>query len=112
MPLTESNLRFILEYLEDGRKVLLEKGHANTDSFFVSQYGRGLSGQSIAVRLEKLVENSRVSVQGKNPSLHTLRHSIATHLLHEGMDIEMIQQFLGHESLESTQIYTHLKNEF
>nr|WP_281258018.1 tyrosine-type recombinase/integrase [Taibaiella chishuiensis] len=40
--------------------------------------------------------------------MHTLRHSIATHLLGNGMDIEHIKDFLGHSSLESTQIYTHL----
>jgi integrase/recombinase XerD len=47
----------------------------------------------------------------KNPSLHTLRHSIATHLLSNGMKLEAIAKFLGHSSLESTQIYTHLVEE-
>ncbi|PTS96756.1 hypothetical protein DBR11_18645 [Pedobacter sp. HMWF019] len=42
---------------------------------------------------------------------HTLRHSIATHLLQSGMKLEQIQRFLGHSSLESTQIYTHIVNE-
>ena len=64
------------------------------------------------LRLDRLVKNSNNSVlQAKKPSLHTLRHSIATHLLQQGMEIEMIQQFLGHASLESTQIYTHILNE-
>ena len=112
VPLTETNLHFIQEYLDNGRNVLLERGHDSTDSFFVSRYGTRLSGQALSIRLEKLVKNNSGSVQGKKPSLHTLRHSIATHLLNEGMDIEMIQQMLGHTSLESTQIYTHLKNEF
>jgi integrase/recombinase XerD len=47
-------------------------------------------------------------IQTKNITLHTLRHSIATHLLQNGMTIENIAKFLGHSSLESTQIYTHL----
>lgn len=111
VPVTEGNLHFIKQYLEDGREVLLEKGHVTTDSFFVSQYGTRLSGQALSVRLERLTQNSRGSVQAKKPTLHTLRHSIATHLLLQGMDIEMIQQLLGHRSLESTQVYTHLKNE-
>ncbi len=46
----------------------------------------------------------------KAAGLHTLRHSIASHLLHSGMKLEQIQRFLGHGSLESTQIYTHLKD--
>jgi len=48
------------------------------------------------------------NLQGKNLTLHILRHSIATHLLQNGMSIESIALFLGHSSLESTQIYTHL----
>ena len=47
----------------------------------------------------------------KEVGTHTLRHSIATHLLQSGMKFERIQQFLGHGSIDSTQIYTHLKNE-
>ncbi len=46
----------------------------------------------------------------KDFSTHTLRHSIATHLLQSGMKIEDIAKFLGHSSLESTQIYTHIIN--
>ena len=44
-------------------------------------------------------------------STHTFRHSIATHLLQSGMDIEEISKFLGHSSLESTQLYTHIINQ-
>ncbi len=47
----------------------------------------------------------------KNVTLHGLRHSIATHLLQSGMDIEEIAKFLGHSSLASTQIYTHIINQ-
>jgi len=52
------------------------------------------------------------SVKEKNPSLHTLRHSIATHLLQNGMNIEHIARFLGHSQLDTTQIYTHIVNEY
>ncbi|MBN2777899.1 MAG: tyrosine-type recombinase/integrase [Bacteroidales bacterium] len=48
------------------------------------------------------------SIRKKRMTLHILRHSIATHLLQNGMSIESIALFLGHSSLESTQIYTHL----
>ena len=47
-------------------------------------------------------------IQQKRLSMHVLRHSIATHLLQNGMSVENISLFLGHSSLESTQIYTHL----
>ncbi len=51
------------------------------------------------------------SIQQNPPSLHSLRHSIATHLLNKGMSIDNIARFLGHSSLESTQIYTHFTND-
>jgi integrase/recombinase XerD len=56
--------------------------------------------------LQRICDNE--AIQGKLITLHTLRHSIATHLLQNGMSIENIALFLGHSSLESTQIYTHL----
>lgn len=67
-----------------------------------------LSAPQIAQSLKNLQSVcSNESIRSKNISLHTLRHSIATHLLQNGMGIENIALFLGHSSLESTQIYTH-----
>jgi integrase/recombinase XerD len=64
---------------------------------------------AIARTLKDLAEITECeSLQTKNITLHLLRHSIATHLLQNGMSIENIALFLGHSSLESTQIYTHL----
>jgi integrase/recombinase XerD len=59
-------------------------------------------------RLHQLKEKAVIN---KNAGLHSLRHSIATHLLQGGMGLEKIKQFLGHGSLESTQIYTHIIHE-
>jgi integrase/recombinase XerD len=60
-------------------------------------------------RLQYLTED--LDLNNKEIGLHTLRHSIATHLLSAGMKLESISKFLGHSSLESTQIYTHLLQE-
>ena len=112
VPVTDSNLSYITEYLQDGRNFLLYRNQSGTESFFINQFGGSCSDQALSARLDRLVKNSdSPGLQGKRPTLHTLRHSIATHLLQSGMEIEMIQKFLGHESLESTQIYTHLANE-
>ena len=109
VPVTENNLKYITEYLNIGRTVLLSGNES--DSFFINQYGEACGDQSLSARLARLAKNSQNStLQAKKPTLHTLRHSIATHLLQQGMEIEMIQKFLGHSSLESTQIYTHLIN--
>lgn len=64
-----------------------------------------LTDDGIRQALERLKNKSNIE---KNIHPHLLRHSIASHLLHKGMDIIQIQQFLGHASLESTQIYTHI----
>ncbi len=58
--------------------------------------------------LQRITQNK--AIQGKKLAFHILRHSIATHLLQNGVSIENIAQFLGHSSLESTQIYTHIVN--
>ena len=113
VPVTDGNLGYITEYLQDGRNFLLARNQSGTESFFINQFGGSCSDQALSARLDRLVKNSgNPGLQSKKPSLHTLRHSIATHLLQSGMEIEMIQKFLGHASLESTQIYTHLANEF
>jgi len=112
VPVAGNNLQYITEYLQNGRSLLLANSGQRTESFFVNQYGTACSAGALSARLGRLVKNSNNSVlQNKNTSLHTLRHSIATHLLQQGMEIEMIQKFLGYGSLESTQIYTHILNE-
>jgi site-specific recombinase XerD len=62
----------------------------------------------MADRLQNLKEKAEIN---KEAGLHALRHSIATHLLQSGMELEQIKRFLGHASLESTQIYTHIAYE-
>ncbi len=59
--------------------------------------------------LRGLLKQCSSALQAKKPTLHTLRHSIATHLLQNGMSIDNISQFLGHNGLEATQIYTHVE---
>jgi len=109
VPVTDNNLKYIIEYLQYGRNQLLAENPM--EHFFINQYGETCSDMALSLRLKRLVKNSGNSVlRAKKPTLHTLRHSIATHLLQQGMEIEMIQKFLGHSSLEATQIYTHIAN--
>jgi integrase/recombinase XerD len=112
VPITTNNLQYMTDYIHNGREYLLTKAQANTGALFINQYGTACVADALSTRLDKLVQRSdNSSLQLKKPTIHTLRHSIATHLLGQGMDIEMIQQFLGHATLESTQIYTHILNE-
>ncbi len=82
------------------------------DAFFLSHNGKRLGGQMLMLCLQSLAKKTNnAELQQKEIGLHTLRHSIATHLLANGMSLEKIKDFLGYSSLESTQIYTHLINE-
>lgn len=110
VPLGKNVRRYIIEYLYDHRSTLIDK---TNEYFFVNAKRSGkVNGQSLLLRLKYLQQQSRDSeLIQKNIGLHTLRHSIATHLLKAGMKIEFVARFLGHDSLESTQIYTHLTEE-
>jgi integrase/recombinase XerD len=105
VPITKQSLQHLENYLYDGRPYFTSD---KNESFFVNHYGKRLDGQMMLVRLKKLVQlTNNTALQNKDIHLHTLRHSIATHLLQNGMKLERIKDFLGHSSLESTQIYTH-----
>jgi integrase/recombinase XerD len=81
-------------------------------AFFISMKANRTDGQSLLIRLKKLQQGSQdEKLIEKQIGLHTLRHSIATHLLWSGMKLRYIAKFLGHQSLESTQIYTQLKKQ-
>jgi len=106
VPINGKNLQIIEEYLFDAR---LEFNPNNTESLLISQKGRRINGMSIANRLHAIVKASQnKTIENKRITLHTLRHSIATHLLQRNVTLESIKIFLGHSSLASTQIYTHL----
>lgn len=107
VPFNKTNAKYLQEYLYDSRP-RLDLDRTNS-AFFISQKGRRMESQSMALRLKLLQQRTGdIGLQQKNVRLHVLRHSIATHLLQNGMPLDKISRFLGHTSLESTQIYTHL----
>lgn len=106
VPLTGSNKTDLENYLTYSRPFLLNG--KKQEALLLSIRGSKLNGATAFNRLQKLKPEAGIN---KVIGLHTLRHSIATHLLQSGMKLEQIQRFLGHSSLESTQIYTHLPAE-
>jgi integrase/recombinase XerD len=107
VPITKAGIKHLENYLYDARPHLIK--HNKEEVFFINERGKKMQGQMMLLRLDQLVTRTEnAALQEKEPGLHTLRHSIATHLLANGMKLEKIKDFLGHDSLESTQIYTHL----
>jgi integrase/recombinase XerD len=106
VPMNEKTIGDLANYLYDGRPYIVRG--KNNCSFFVSdRLGARMQGQSLMARLKKL-QKFNDNLQNKDFGLHTLRHSIATHLLQAGMKLQDIATFLGHKTLDSTQIYTHI----
>lgn len=106
VPMTEAVKDDLENYIYQARNGSLE-GCGPNPAFFISYRGSRMCGNALIERVHKLAETAGIQ---KPVGLHTLRHSIATHLLQSGMTLEEVSQFLGHSSLESTQIYTHLSH--
>ncbi|MCX7821189.1 MAG: site-specific tyrosine recombinase XerD [Brevinematales bacterium] len=89
-------------------RVRIAKKYNSTDYLFISKLGKKLSRVSIWEIVKKRAMKRGIT---KNIYPHTLRHSFATHLLSNGADIRVVQELLGHSSITTTEIYTHVTNE-
>ncbi|UII57403.1 tyrosine recombinase XerC [Cytobacillus spongiae] len=95
-------------YIENGRKALLENKPPNS-YLFVNYRGGPLTARGVRNILNEMIKKSTLT--GKiHP--HKLRHTFATHLLNNGADMRTVQELLGHVNLSSTQVYTHVTNEY
>ncbi|MCI1665324.1 MAG: tyrosine recombinase XerC [Atopobiaceae bacterium] len=109
VPLYEEAISSLREYLVHGRPELAAKAKGErTSALFVSTRGARMSADALRTRFERMV-----GAAGLDPTLtpHAMRHTFATELLAGGADLRSVQELLGHESLSTTQIYTHLSVE-
>lgn len=107
VPINRKNAEILEDYIYEARP---QFNDANIeDALFINQQGTRMLGMTFSNRLKVIVNTTNnKNIIDKKITLHTLRHSIATHLLQHEVKLESIKTFLGHSSLESTQIYTHL----
>lgn len=99
VPLSETMLKLLRMYA---------KAYRPNDLLFTGQNGGPYSGTSLQVVFKNAMHRARIK---KEATLHTLRHSYATHLLESGVNLRYIQEVLGHSSPKTTQIYTHVSSE-
>jgi integrase/recombinase XerD len=108
VPIGTSAIKYIKIYLENIR-VHMPVIPGNEDVVFLNRRGRKLSRVMIFLIIKDLAKKASVT---KKISPHTFRHSFATHLVEGGADLRAVQEMLGHESITTTEIYTHLDREY
>lgn len=108
VPIGRDAIKFINIYRDTVRSKM-EIVVGEEDIVFLNRRGHRLTRVMIFLMLKDLVKKARID---KNISPHTFRHSFATHLVEGGADLRAVQEMLGHESITTTEIYTHLDREF
>lgn len=104
VPIGEGSIDIVKDWIND-RMEMDNVKDSERDYLFLSNRGKHISRITIFVLIKNLAEKAGIT---KNISPHTFRHSFATHLLEGGADLRSIQEMLGHESILTTEIYTHI----
>jgi integrase/recombinase XerD len=107
VPVSQSALKEIDLYLPDRNSLVIQSG--SEDILFLNRRGRMLTRVMVFTIIKELAKAAGIK---KTVSPHTFRHSFATHLVEGGADLRAVQEMLGHESIITTEIYTHLDREY
>ena len=108
IPLGEEAFRWIGLWVSDARPQIAKMGSSG-DYLFLNARGKRMTRDGFFKLFKKQIDRAGIK---KNVSPHTFRHSFATHLLEGGADLRSVQEMLGHASISTTQIYTHLDREY
>ncbi len=106
VPISDIAIKYIKIYIKDYRHLLVKNEQNNF--VYLNNHGKKMTRQGVFKMIKKEALKKNIN---KDESPHTLRHSIATHMLQNGADLRIIQEFLGHSDISTTQIYTHMSNE-
>ncbi len=107
VPIGNSSLKILYQYIDGTRKHQKPKPKFS-DTVFLNRRGSGLTRQMVFLIVKELAEANGIK---KSISPHTFRHSFATHLIEGGANLIAVQQMLGHASISTTEIYTHISDE-
>ena len=107
VPIGDSSLKILFQYI-DGARLHINVKPKFTDTVFLNSRGTSLTRQMVFLIVKDLAERNGIT---KTISPHTFRHSFATHLLEGGANLLAVQQMLGHSSVSTTEIYTHISDE-
>ena len=108
VPIGKKTLKELMLYVK-GERVHQEIKPKFSDKVFISRRGTSLTRQSVFILVKSLAEKAGIR---KEISPHTFRHSFATHLIEGGADLRAVQQMLGHSNICTTEIYTHISDEY
>ena len=108
VPVGSDAVKFIRLYW-DSVRIHQKIAKGSEDIVFLNRFGKGLSRVMVFLIIKDLAKKAGIS---KNISPHTFRHSFATHLIEGGANLRAVQEMLGHESITTTEIYTHLDKDF
>ena len=110
VPFSENCKKYLLDYAKNLRKKLEQMAGERTNYFFLNSKGKKLTNRGLEYIIESISKKAGLSL-GFSLHPHVLRHSFATNLLENGADLRVIQELLGHSSINTTQIYTHVSKE-
>ena len=109
VPIGDKAVKELNLYLDNCRNQLKSIDPESEDIVFLNKNGKQLTRVMIFTIIRQLAQKAGID---KKVSPHTLRHSFATHMVEGGADLRAVQQMLGHESIMTTEVYTHLNNEY